>query len=402
MSEAPDGSPASPDHASGPRRGAPGPADHRPGEHGAGGLDRAGHRATPSDASLPEGVGWLPEDLAELGAEAPPRLSPGRITAGILSAGLVVALLAWALPWATGASWTQIGGTLGALPPWSLPAMVLLGLGALLLESVTVRAALPGSRWRSALLGHTASGATALAVPGGSVLGLGLMAWILRRAGLALPLILTGIVAASLVEMVITSVLVPLLGLSSYALSASLAPTGVTLPGALWAALLALVGAVIALALTAVLLRRPVLSGLLTQFGGAVPDHVARGILVQRDALVDMLRRRPVPLVLPTLGARVLQWAALVLAVQAVGAEVPLLLTIAIFALGRVLSLVPLTPGGAGITETVGAAALVALGVSSPDAAAAMLLLMVAMLLVPLLVGALSAVVSLSARPTAR
>lgn len=234
------------------------------------------------------------------------------------------------------------------------------------------------------------------------MLGLGLMGWILRRAGLAMPLILTGIVAASLVEMVITSVLIPVLGLAAYALSSALTPAGIALPGALWAALLALLGAVIALVLTAVLLRRPVLSRLLTQFGEVLPERVEALILEQRDALVGMLRRRPMRLVLPTVGARLLQWVALLLAIEAVGAAVPLALTVAIFALGRVLSLVPLTPGGAGVTEAVGAAALIGLGVAAAEAAAAMLLLLVTMLLVPLVCGALAAVVALSLAPDRR
>lgn len=68
----------------------------------------------------------------------------------------------------------------------------------------------------------------------------------------------------------------------------------------------------------------------------------------------------------------------------------------AIFALGRVLSLVPLTPGGAGVSETVGAAALVALGLGSAAAATSMLLLAVATLVVPLVAGGLAAVLSVS------
>ncbi|ATG53286.1 hypothetical protein CFK38_14980 [Brachybacterium vulturis] len=314
----------------------------------------------------------------------------------------MIALLGWVLPWATGASWAGITGTLLALPGWAVPAMVLLGLCTLLLEAVTVRAALPGARWSPVLLAHPAAGATALAIPGGSVIGLGLMGWILRRSGLVLPVILTGIVAASLVEMVVTSVLIPLLGLAAYALSPVLAPVEVSLPGALWAALLAVLGAVLALVLTLVMLRRSVLSALLGQLGELVPEHVAGAILTQRDVLVEMLRHRWPALVAPTLGARVLQWVALVLAIEAVGAQVPLLLTVAIFALGRVLSLVPLTPGGAGVTETVGAAALVALGVAAPDAAAAMLLLLVTMLLVPVLTGALTTVVALAFAPDRR
>lgn len=353
-------------------------------------------------APTPHGPGWLARELSELDAERPPRLSPGRLVAGSLSGVLVIALLAWALPWATGASWAEIGGSLSSLPLWALPTMVVLGVAALLLESLTVRAALPGSRWTPALLGHAASSATALAVPGGSVLGLGLLGWILRRSGLALPLIFTGIIAASLVEMVITSVLIPLLGLAAYALSSLLAPTGITLPGALWAALVAVLGAVLALALTAVLLRRSVLAKLLTQFGESLPEHLAAEILTQRDALVQMLRRRALQLVAPTIGARLLQWVALLVAIEAVGATVPLALTVAIFALGRVLSLVPLTPGGAGVSEAVGAAALVALGVGAAESAAAMLLLLVTMLIVPLLGGALAAVAALSLAPDRR
>lgn len=369
----------------------------------------AAHPGSPSTPDGPAGdepgaasLGWLPEDLAELDAEAPPRVPVGRIVTGALSLLLVGVILGWALPWATGASRAEIVATLVSLPAWALPTMALLGAGALLLEALTVRAAVTGSRYPDALLGHAASSGTALALPGGSVLGLGLLAWILRRAGIALPVILTGIVAASLVEMVITSVLVPLLGLGAYALGSALAPTGLALPGALWAAVVAVLGAVLVLALTTVLLRRTVLAGVLERFGELVPSPLARGILAQRDALVRMLRRRPAALVAPTLAARVLQWAALLLAVEAVGAEVPLLLTLAIFALGRVLSLVPLTPGGAGITETVGAAALVALGVAAADAAAAMLLLLVTMLLVPLLAGALAVVVSSAVLPSRR
>lgn len=362
-------------------------------------ADRPQGPALPApDAAAGDGLEWMGEDYEEIG-ERPSAPPAGRIVAGVLSGLLVLALLAWALPWATGSTWPQILSALGALPVWAVPAMLVLGVAALLLESLTVRAAVPGARTSTALLGHAASQGAALAVPGGSMLGLGLLAWILRRAGLALPVILTGIIAASLVEMAITSVLIPLLGLGAYALSSLLAPTGLELPGALWAAVVAVAVAVLALVLTAVLLQRRVLAGLLSGLGGAVPENVACGILHQRDVLVEMLRRRGPALVLPTLAARVLQWGALLAAIEAVGADVPLLLTVAIFALGRVLALVPLTPGGAGIAETVGGAALVALGVASADAAAAMLLLLVAMLIVPLAAGGLALALAVGGRP---
>ena len=361
---------------------------------------RSPSSARPEQAgAAPSGEDWLAEEMADLDAERPPRATAGKVVAQLVSALLVIALLAWALPWATGASWGEIAGAFSSLPLWAVPAMALLGVGALLLESLTVRAALPGSRWSPALQGHAASSATALAVPGGSILGLTLMGWILRRAGLALPVILTGIMAASLVEMALTSVLIPVIGLGAYALSSSLAPAGIALPGALWAALLAVLGALLALAATALLLRRSVLTWLLAHSGQSVPEHIAAQILRIRDSVVEVLRHRAAALTLPTAGARLLQWGALLLAIEAVGAEVPLL---AIFALGRVLSLVPLTPGGAGVTEAVGGAALVALGVGSAQAASAMLLLLVTMLLVPLVCGGIATAAAFTTAPARR
>ncbi len=334
-----------------------------------------------------EDLSLLPADLAELGTAPPTAPSTGRIVLAAGSMLLVLTLLAWALPWASGASWAEILERLGSLPPWAVPAAALLGAGALLLETQTVRAALPGARLGPALQGHAASQAIALGVPGGTMIGMGAMAWILRRSGLALPLIITGLLLASLVEMVVTSVLVPVLGLASYALSSALGTAPVELPGTVWAALVALLGTLLALGAVAVVLRRDALAWILIALRTGIPQETGLVILRQRDALVGLLRRRPLALLLPTAAARVLQWLALVLAVKAVGAEVPLLLTVAIFALGRLLALVPLTPGGAGITESVGAAALVGLGVAPAEAAAAMLVLLVTMLIVPLLAG---------------
>jgi uncharacterized membrane protein YbhN (UPF0104 family) len=354
-----------------------------------------GPQDSPSDPS-DERLALLSEDL---GAAPPARPGAGRLLAAAGSGLLVLALLVWGLPWATGASWSQIAATVGALPVWALPAMVALGAAALLLEAMTVRTAVPGARYGTTLLGHTASQGAALALPGGSVLGLGLLAWILRRTGIALPVVVTGILAASLVEMAITSVLIPLLGGGALLLGSAVTPTGSLQTGWLWAALVAVAGAVLALVLCAVLLRRGVLSVLLSHAGGLVPAGTAAEVLRQRDALVAMLRDRAAALALPTLAARAAQWAALWLAITAVGAEVPLLFTLAVFALGRVLALVPLTPGGAGISETVSGAVLVGLGVASADAAAAMLLLLVAMLAVPLLAGGAAVALALARAP---
>lgn len=334
---------------------------------------------------------------AEVLAERPPRVTRPRIIAAAASVLIVAALLAWVLPWATGASWSGIAASLAALSPAAIVTVTGLGLVALLLEAVAVRAAVPGSHYPAVARGHAASQALTLAVPGGGMLGVGLLGWILRRTGLGLGVIITGLIAASLVEMAISSILVPLVGLGAYALSSVTAGPGPDLPATFGAAFMAIIGSVIALGLMILALQRRVLAGVLDQLGTLV-DLPVTAILAQRDQLIRLLRRRPVALVGPVLAARIAQWAALVIAVDATGADVPILMTVAIFALGRVLSLIPLTPGGAGITETVGAAVLVALGVGAEQSAVAMLLFAVAMLVVPLIGGTIAGVLVLLRR----
>lgn len=374
--------------------------------------------SSPGASSAPRGaasglMAWL---TGQVDLERSPRLGTGRIFAAAVSAVLMAALLGWGLPLVTGASWSGILETVRSAPAWTLPAMILLGAAALALEALTVRTAVRGSRYPDALQGHAAATATSLAIPGGGVIGTLLLGVALRRSGLAMRPILTGVVTASLVELAVSTAGIPLLGLAAYGLAALLGMGTITLPGGIGAAVVAVLLALLSVGALAMLLRRSVLEGVLEQSAqvigleppstspiGLEPpsaspqderDDQGRGasplaaILQERDELVGLLRRRPLALIGPTALARALQLLALALAIQAAGASVPLLLVVAIFALGRVLAMVPLTPGGTGIAEAVGAAALIGLGVAAESAASAVLLLAIATVVMPLVLGA--------------
>ena len=69
--------------------------------------ESAAAREEEGAAALP-GRSWLAEELSELDAERPPRPSKSKVVTAGLSGALVIGLLAWALPWATGASWGEI------------------------------------------------------------------------------------------------------------------------------------------------------------------------------------------------------------------------------------------------------------------------------------------------------
>ncbi|MCW1805407.1 flippase-like domain-containing protein [Brachybacterium squillarum] len=370
--------------------------------------------AAPPPSHEPADPAWLTDE--QLAAQAP-RLGRGRVLAALASLLLVAALLGWALPRLTGTTWAEIGGALDALPAWALPAAVLAGALALALEARTVQVAVTGSRYPAALQGHAAATAVSVAVPGGGIIGTFLLGLVLRRRGSALLTILVGVVAASLVELVIGSMLIPVLGLGSYAVVSSTGAASVDLPGGIGAAIATVLVALLCLGLLMLALRRGVLSTLLEQAGRLtdLPDlrdpaqkeaDAALGpaeqeesrravflgtVLEQRDRLVALLRRRPAGLLVPTLLARAVQLLSLWLALRAVGVALPLLLVVVVYALGRLLALVPLTPGGTGIAETAGAALLVAIGVPAAAAASAMLLLMVTTTLVPIAIGAVAA-----------
>jgi uncharacterized membrane protein YbhN (UPF0104 family) len=296
-------------------------------------------------------------------------ISPGRWVLTALSLVLVLALLAWGLPRLLDTRWADIVTTLADLPAWLIPAAVLLGLGALYCEAVTLRAATPGSSMPTAIAAQ------------------------LRARGAAIRTVWAAIIAFSFVDLAVGGILIPILGILSYALLA----LGNDLPGGGWAVVVAALGIAVSILALALVLRRKTFVSLLGRAERSIPGgagHLPR-IMAMRDRVVARLRSRTFLLFGPMLAARLLQWAVLLLATHAVGADVPVLALAGIFLVGRTLALVPVTPGGSGITEAVVALLLVSLGAGAAPAASAALVLSIATLVVPIVAGGVMAAVVL-------
>ncbi|GAA1721017.1 lysylphosphatidylglycerol synthase domain-containing protein [Brachybacterium phenoliresistens] len=326
----------------------------------------------------------LPEDLvADL--ERRPRAGRRRVITAAASAVLLVLVLALGLPWLAGASWPQILAELGRLPAGVIAAAIGLGLLALVLETLSLRAVVPGSRTARLLPAYAATSAMSIAIPGGALLGTGMLGWLLRRGGLGVSTIVLGLLAFSLGDLAVTALLVPGAGLVAYVVAGA----QLDLPGTWAAALVAAAGGVLSLAAVAVVLSRPLVAAVAERLSPLVP--AAAAAVDVRDALLVLLRRRGAALLAGQIGARLAHLLVLLLALRAVDADLSVAAAVAVFALGRVVAMVPLTPGGAGVTEAVGAASLIALGVPGADAAAAALVLMVSTVIVPVAAGALAA-----------
>lgn len=338
----------------------------------------------------------VPDPLeAAIAQERPPRLSPGRIVLSVLGGLLALALLTWVLPLLTESSWGEIARAVGRAHWWTIPSILLLAVAALAVDAVGLAAVMPSLRWRSALRIDAVVSAVAVAVPGGGTFALAVLYLLARRRGLRRAEILGGATLGSLVDLCVVALL-PMIGILAYLASGSevLSTGGLLTMGAVSA--LTLVAMV---ALVAVLAGRalPRIAHSLAQTVGAMgigpgPEEapvMAEDAVRTRDEARELLRARWARILLPPVLVRVLQCLMLAVAAQGAGLDLSPARTVAVFALGRLLALVPLTPGGTGITEAGTAGALVALGAHAAGSAAAALLMLVGTLIVPLALGAL-------------
>lgn len=330
------------------------------------------------------------------------RPSAVRLTLAAFSVLVLLALLGWLLPRAAGADWPRILTALTDAGPAALITVILagilaVGLGALPLRAVRAGGGaddVPVASLPMLMAIHAASSGIGLLLPGGGMLGVGVAAVLLRRRGASVASLLTVLLAVAAVETMVIAVAVPLLGVLAYALLAATTDApGLELAVAVAAVSIALTAGAAATVLPrrrfAVLVRGAfnALESMPLPLGRVRADDV----LAMRGRMLTALRERWALLALPQLAIVLVHATVWWIAVRALGGEVPLLGILAVFALGRVLAMIPLTPGGAGIAETVAAVLLVQLGMPGPHAASAALLSLVATLLVPAVLTAVTA-----------
>ena len=261
------------------------------------------------------------------------------------------------------------------------------------------RAAMPGlSMWR-ALVMTQASTAAASSLPGGEAVGLGLgfgmlKTWGFRSGAIAAAVALVTVMntlakvllpAAALVGLLVTGRQGGLLGL--------LTVIGVGALGLLFgAAVMALrtdaSTRVFAARLDVWRTRVPILRR--RKVSGSLPDRLSRF----RTETFGLLRRRWFPLLSWTLVGHLSVFVVLLVALRAVGVtaeEVDFVEAFAAWALTRLLTAIPITPGGLGIVELGLTGALVAAGGSNDNVVAAVLLYRLLTWLPPIVLGGVAA-----------
>jgi len=287
-----------------------------------------------------------------------------------LSLAVVVVIFGYLFPRL--ADYGEVGQTLRDMTGIELAGLLVIGAWNLASYWPMLMAVLPGLRVREAATSNLASTAAANTLPGGAALGIGATATMLRSWGIPMPSIARAAVVSGIWNNFLKLGL-PVVALGLVAISGDVG-SGLGLAAAVGTAVL--VGATVAFA---VLLRSDELARRIGALAGRAATLVTRplhrgpvegwdaAVARFRTDTVGLLRRRWLRITVTTAVSHLSLYLVLLVALRDVGVsddEVGWAKVLAAFAFVRLLSAIPVTPGGLGVVE-LGLTA--SLGAGLPD-----------------------------------
>lgn len=308
------------------------------------------------------------------------RATRKRLVQALVSLVVVVAIFAFAIPRI--ADYSAVWDTIAGLTPLELGSLVAAMLFNLLTYWLQNMAALPGlSLGQAAVLTQTTT-SVANTLPAGGAVAVGLTysmlrSWGFDRHAIALYVGVTGIWNVFMK-----------LGLPIVALAA-LAITGTASAVLVLASVIGLGVLLVAVGLFALALWKKELARRIGDRLGRIASWI-RGLLHRpavttwgdqavdfRQRTIVLVARRWLPLTLTTVASHLALWLVLLLSLRHVGigeAQVSATQVLAVFAFGRLIGALPITPGGLGVIELGYIGGLVAAGSPEPEVVAGVLL----------------------------
>lgn len=303
-----------------------------------------------------------------------------RIVGALISLVIVVAIFVYAIPRI--ADYSAVWATISGLSPIELWSLV----GAMVFNLVTYwllnMAALPGLKFaQSAVLTQTTT-SVANTLPAGGAVAVGLTYSMLRSWGfggqdIALYVGVTG------VWNIFLKLGLPIISLGLLAITGQ-ANAALVVAALIGLALLGVAVALFALALWKKELARRIgdglgrfVSALLPPFGKPPITTWGEQAVGFRKRTIVLVARRWPAITFTTVASHLALWFVLLLALRHVGvseSEVSSLQVLAVFAFGRLLTALPVTPGGLGVVELGYIGGLIAAGGNRPQVVAAVLL----------------------------
>jgi putative heme transporter len=324
-----------------------------------------------------------------LSARASVKAYGGRVLALVLVVGVFVVVLPRV------ADYGQVWHVMSDLSGGGIAALAAVAIINLATFGPPWMAAFPGLSFRHALVMTQASTAAASVLPGGDAVGIGISYSMLRRWGFSVEQVTVGSAATTVwnafANVVFTVAAVGFLATAgeSHALLTTLALVGAVAVG-------------VAIALFAVALDDDGKARLVGGLAERVWNRAARLVRRRpatgwgerlvgfRREAVGLLRRRWLGLTIATLVGHLTVFGVLLVSLRAVGvpsADVSVAEAFAAWALIRIITTVPLTPGGLGIVELGLTGALVTFGGHEAKVVAAVLLYRVLTYVPPIAIG---------------
>lgn len=300
------------------------------------------------------------------------RLTPRTVLSFVVPVVAAVALLAFLLPSLTGVGWKAVSDMLARLSATDMLLLTVVWFAGLCVETLVQNAALPGLGLRRALALNLAGSAVANSVPAGGAVSMGLNYAMLARWGIPASGFAQYALVLNLVS-VLSKLLLPVLALAALVATATAVPHDVLVVTGVAGALAVAVGALV--------FSAPVARGLATVADRAdvalagrlrrSPVGAGRAVrALHRDA-VHALAAAPWRTLVGAVGYAALQALLLGLCLGMLGAHVSWAVVLTGFAIERVLTTLPITPGGSGVAETGATLGLIALGVDAATATTA-------------------------------
>jgi putative heme transporter len=293
-----------------------------------------------------------------------------RVAVGLGSVAIAVALLALALPAIADVSWAAIWALLSALNTGTLVGLTVLWFGGLWVYTFVLTSSLPGLRHPQAFVLNCAGSAISNLVPFGGAAGVAVTfamagSWGHSRRAIAVSVTVSG------AWNVLCRLALPVVGLGALTLAGHVPDERITVAVVVTCALLVVLVAVGAAALT---INGETATRLLRGRRPWQNRRWLRPLVEVRRETIDVIRRGWIPLTLGMIGYLGMQYLLFRACLLATGADVSLDATVASFALSRILATTAITPGGIGVTESGTAALLIALGAPGAPVAAALII----------------------------
>lgn len=318
----------------------------------------------------------------------------------VVAAVMIGLLFGYGIPQVVGAGYGEVFAEVGRVEPVMLAVMIATWAASLWIYVFALTACLPGLTHPQGQVLNLAGSAVSNVVPFGGALGVGATYTIGRSWGFSSTTISVEVAVTGLYNF-LTKLALPVVALAGLALQARANPSLVA------AAATGLVVFVVTVGLLVVVERSEESAVRIGAWAQHATDRastllrarrrfdVAGAVVRFRAETFHVLRDEWSQLTAALLGFKMAQLALLWLCVTAVGRSPALgvLDVFAAYAFGRILSAVPITPGGVGFVETGSIAALVALGGDPVGSAAAVLLFSGFIYLLEIPVGALAWVV---------